>query len=134
MENVYRAVRTDSLYKADYVWSLNNRGGKCLHRGTDWFLTLGRLLLVFKCLNIWRKLIFNRRLSHFTHCKHFLLNRMQSRKMRNTFNFPFGSPLRPSYPTCNFQYRNNISFFENLTKLYINNFSYKLLWANSHLP
>jgi len=27
--------RTDSLYKADYVWSLNNCGGKCLQRGTD---------------------------------------------------------------------------------------------------
>jgi len=25
----------DSLYKADYVWSFNNRGGKCLQRGTD---------------------------------------------------------------------------------------------------
>jgi len=29
------AVRTDCLYKADYVWSLNNRGGKYLQRGTD---------------------------------------------------------------------------------------------------
>jgi len=28
VESVYSAVRTDSLYKADYVWSLNNRGGK----------------------------------------------------------------------------------------------------------
>jgi len=36
-ESVYSAVRTDSSYKADYVWSLNNRGGKCLQRGTDWF-------------------------------------------------------------------------------------------------
>ena len=36
MESVYSAVRTGSLYKADYVWSLNNRGGKCLQRGTDW--------------------------------------------------------------------------------------------------
>jgi len=36
VESVYSAVRTDSLYKADYVWSLNNRGGKCLQRGTDW--------------------------------------------------------------------------------------------------
>jgi len=35
VESVYSAVRTDSLYKADYVWSLNNRGGKCLQRGTD---------------------------------------------------------------------------------------------------
>ena len=35
VENVYSAVRTDSLYKADYVWSLNNRGGKCLQRSTD---------------------------------------------------------------------------------------------------
>jgi len=26
-EIVYGAVRTDSLYKADYVWYLNNRGG-----------------------------------------------------------------------------------------------------------
>jgi len=38
MESGYCAVRTDSLYKADYVLSLNNRGGKCLLRGTDWFL------------------------------------------------------------------------------------------------
>ena len=38
VESVYSAVRTDSLYKAYYVWSLNNRGGKCLLRGTDWFL------------------------------------------------------------------------------------------------
>ena len=30
--SVYSAVRTD---KADYVWSLNNRGGKCLQRGKD---------------------------------------------------------------------------------------------------
>ena len=35
VESVYSAVQTDSLYKADYVWSLNNRGGKCLLRGTD---------------------------------------------------------------------------------------------------
>ena len=35
VESVYSAVRTDSLYKADYVRSLNNRGGKCLQRGTD---------------------------------------------------------------------------------------------------
>jgi len=35
VENVYSAVRTDSLYKADYVWFLNNCGGKCLQRGTD---------------------------------------------------------------------------------------------------
>ena len=35
VESVYSAVRTDSLYKADYVWSLNNRGGKCLQRGTN---------------------------------------------------------------------------------------------------
>ena len=35
VENVYSAVWTDSLHKADYVWSLNNRGGKCLQRGTD---------------------------------------------------------------------------------------------------
>jgi len=34
-DKFYSAVRTDSLYKADYVWSLNNRGGKCLQRGTD---------------------------------------------------------------------------------------------------
>jgi len=35
LESVYSAIRTDSLYKADYVWYLNNRGGKCLQRGTD---------------------------------------------------------------------------------------------------
>jgi len=35
VESVYSAVRADSLYKADYVWSLNNRGGKCLQRGAD---------------------------------------------------------------------------------------------------
>jgi hypothetical protein len=35
VESVYSAVRTDSLYTADYVWSLNNRCGKCLHCGTD---------------------------------------------------------------------------------------------------
>jgi len=35
VESVYSAVRTDSLYKVDYVWHLNNRGGKCLQRGTD---------------------------------------------------------------------------------------------------
>ena len=35
LESVCSAVRTDSLYRADYVWSLNNRGGKCLQRGTD---------------------------------------------------------------------------------------------------
>jgi len=34
--SVYSAMRTDCLYKADYVWSLNNRGGKCLQLGTDW--------------------------------------------------------------------------------------------------
>ena len=38
LESVYSAVWTDSLYKADYVWSLNNRGGKCLQRGADCFL------------------------------------------------------------------------------------------------
>ena len=38
VESVYSAVRTDCLYKADYVWSLNSRGGKCLLRGTDSFL------------------------------------------------------------------------------------------------
>jgi len=38
VESVYGAVRFDSLYKADYVWSLNNRGGKYLQRGMDWFL------------------------------------------------------------------------------------------------
>jgi len=31
-DSLYKA---DSLYIADYVWSLNNRGGKCLQRGTD---------------------------------------------------------------------------------------------------
>jgi len=35
VESVYCAVRTDSLFKEDYAWSLNNRGGKCLLRGTD---------------------------------------------------------------------------------------------------
>ena len=35
VEIVYSAVRTDSLYKADYVCSLNNRGVKYLQRGTD---------------------------------------------------------------------------------------------------
>jgi hypothetical protein len=35
VEGVYSAVRTDCLYKADFVWSLNNRGGNCLQRGTD---------------------------------------------------------------------------------------------------
>ena len=34
VESVYSAVRTGSLYKADYVWSLNNRGGKRLKRST----------------------------------------------------------------------------------------------------
>jgi len=34
-ESVYSAVRTDSLYKADYVWPLNSCGGKCLQRGAD---------------------------------------------------------------------------------------------------
>ena len=33
--SVYSAVRTDCLYKVDFVWSLNNRGGKCLRRGKD---------------------------------------------------------------------------------------------------
>jgi len=33
VESVYSAVRTDSLYKAFY-----SRCGKCLQRGTDWFL------------------------------------------------------------------------------------------------
>jgi len=35
VESVYSAVLADSLCKAYYVWSLNNRGGKCLQRGTD---------------------------------------------------------------------------------------------------
>jgi len=35
VEIVYSAVRTDSLYKAKYVWSLNYPGGECLQRGTD---------------------------------------------------------------------------------------------------
>jgi len=38
VEIVYSAVWTDSLHKADYVWSLNSRGGKRLERGTDSFL------------------------------------------------------------------------------------------------
>jgi hypothetical protein len=50
VESVYSAVRTGSFYKADYVWSLNNRGGKCLQRGTDWFLIQSGLCLVFKGL------------------------------------------------------------------------------------
>ena len=33
-ESVYSAVRTDSLYKADYVWSLNSRGGKSVQSPT----------------------------------------------------------------------------------------------------
>jgi len=34
VESVYSAVRTDSLYKADYVWSLER-----LYKAiTDWFL------------------------------------------------------------------------------------------------
>ena len=48
VESVYSAVGTDSLYKADYVWSLNNRGGKCLQRGMDYFFILSRLRSVFK--------------------------------------------------------------------------------------
>ena len=35
VDSVYSAVRTDSLYKADYFLSLNILGGKCLPRGTD---------------------------------------------------------------------------------------------------
>ena len=35
VESVYSAVKTDCLYKADYFWSLNNRGKKFLQRGTD---------------------------------------------------------------------------------------------------
>ena len=35
VENVYSAVRSDTVYKADYIWSLDNRGGNCLQRGTD---------------------------------------------------------------------------------------------------
>ena len=27
-------ARYGLIYKADYVWSLNNSGGKCLQRGT----------------------------------------------------------------------------------------------------
>ena len=38
VESVYSAVRADALHKADYVWSLNSCGGKCLQRGTDLFL------------------------------------------------------------------------------------------------
>ena len=38
VEIVYSAVRTDSLNKADYVWSLNNSDGKCSERGMAWFL------------------------------------------------------------------------------------------------
>jgi hypothetical protein len=33
-----------------YIKQIYNRGGKCLQRGTDWFLTLSRLRLVFKML------------------------------------------------------------------------------------
>jgi hypothetical protein len=35
VQSVYSTVRTDCLYKADYVWSLNKCGGKCLQHGTD---------------------------------------------------------------------------------------------------
>ena len=38
VESVYSVVLAASLYNADYVWYLNNRGGKCLQRGTSWFL------------------------------------------------------------------------------------------------
>jgi len=38
LESVYSAVRSESLYKADYVWSLNSCGGNCLQRGTVWVL------------------------------------------------------------------------------------------------
>ena len=34
VDSVYSAVWTDSLYKSDYVWYLNKRGGECLQRGT----------------------------------------------------------------------------------------------------
>ena len=34
VESVYSAVRTDSLYKAD-TFGFCDRGGKCLQRGTD---------------------------------------------------------------------------------------------------
>jgi hypothetical protein len=34
VESVYSAVRTDSLYKADYVWSLESLNKTI----TDWFL------------------------------------------------------------------------------------------------
>ena len=48
VETVYRAVRTDCLYKADYVWSLNNRGRKGLQRRKDSYFIYSRLRLVFK--------------------------------------------------------------------------------------
>ena len=48
VESVYSAVCTDFLHKADYVWFLSSRDGKCLQRCTDWFLIYSRLCLVFK--------------------------------------------------------------------------------------
>jgi len=48
VESVYSAVRTDCLYKADHVWYLNNRGGNCSQRGTDWLLIQSGSRLVFK--------------------------------------------------------------------------------------
>jgi hypothetical protein len=37
MESVYSAVRTDSLYKADYVWSLKGRVAVPLLKQSDTF-------------------------------------------------------------------------------------------------
>jgi len=51
VESVYSAVRTDSLYTADYVWSLNSRGGKCLQRGTDWFLYIKQITFSLQKVN-----------------------------------------------------------------------------------
>jgi len=93
VESVYSAVRTDSLYTANYVWSLErlksqylsknkqrlvpligfySRGGKCLQPGTDCFLKYSRLPLVFRkvrihprMLNLLRTVICKTSLSHF---------------------------------------------------------------------
>jgi len=51
VENVYSAVRTDSLYKADYIWPLNNRGGNCLQCGTDCFPHIKQITFGLKGLD-----------------------------------------------------------------------------------
>jgi len=67
VESVYSVVRTDPLYLADYVWSLNDRGGKCLQRGTDWSLIFSRLRLIFK--QPWWK-VFTARYGLIPYIKH----------------------------------------------------------------